>query len=118
MVNLRRRRVDCAVKCGLCGAEDESLLHLFVFCPVAAGLLQRGARWAGISKDRRLTPLWVGCREYFPAGKGEELLKVSWGCWGLWSERNRRVWQGGSLGPGQFMRKAGSFVASWRLVQI
>ncbi|CAH9114934.1 unnamed protein product [Cuscuta europaea] len=113
--NLRRRLVACAERCGLCGAEDESLIHLFVLCPDALKAWESVGWSFGWIQGLNFSE-WL--QQVFDSNKGDELRKVAWGCWGIWSERNRRVWQGEHLDPQQFMHKVWGFVDSWQAADV
>ncbi|CAH9074975.1 unnamed protein product [Cuscuta europaea] len=71
--NLRRRKVDCPVKCGVCGSGDESLLHLFVQCLVARACWSSavGLEWVcwSISCERNQR-IWNG--------NGKKMEALSW----------------------------------------
>ncbi|CAH9120222.1 unnamed protein product [Cuscuta europaea] len=47
----------------------------------------------------------------------DDLVKLIWGCWTIWSERNQRVWKDNSMMPQQFMYKAENLVVSWAQAQ-
>ncbi|CAH9134418.1 unnamed protein product [Cuscuta epithymum] len=46
-----------------------------------------------------------------------ELETVVWGCWGLWAERNARIWQQTMLSAPQVMRKSRCYVEGWLQAQ-
>ncbi|CAH9127052.1 unnamed protein product, partial [Cuscuta epithymum] len=112
--NLRSRMVNCQEVCGLCGKDDESVLHLFVRCPVAI----EGWKAIGWDVNGAAGGNFLHCLELiFQAKKKPELEKVVWGCWGLWEERNRRVWQNKTLNASQVMFSASCFVDGWLFAQ-
>ncbi|CAH9073294.1 unnamed protein product, partial [Cuscuta europaea] len=48
----------------------------------------------------------------------EELQILVWGCWGIWGERNRRVWNGAVLASNQILLQTKFYVAGWDLAQL
>ncbi|CAH9122685.1 unnamed protein product, partial [Cuscuta epithymum] len=113
--NLRRRGVACEIKCGLCGQDgDESLLHLFVKCQVAREAWGT-VRWLEVGQLAHDFLEWLELN--FKVLKKEDIAGIISGCWGLWGERNQRVWKMRNLSGLQVMLKTRSYVDSWVKVQ-
>ncbi|CAH9099529.1 unnamed protein product [Cuscuta epithymum] len=114
MENLRGKRVDCAVSCGLCGAAEESPMHLFVrFSEAMKAWSAVGWRWSRALAGSFLEQV----EAEFRAKNKEDLCKLIWGCWGFWCEHNNRVWNGGRVEARAILQKAAAFVAGWEKVQ-
>ncbi|CAH9081410.1 unnamed protein product [Cuscuta europaea] len=56
-------------------------------------------------------------KSVFQIKQGLELQSIAWGCWGLWGERNARVWQRRELGAASVMLTARNYVDVWLQVQ-
>ncbi|CAH9072780.1 unnamed protein product [Cuscuta epithymum] len=108
--NLSRQKVECSVKCGLCGSSEESLLHLFVQCSVARACWS-SVGWPSVGLPASSFIEWV--QRLFQVKRNEELQKIAWVCWSIWCERNERIWKGKKLEAHQFLGKAESFVNAW-----
>ncbi|CAH9137685.1 unnamed protein product [Cuscuta epithymum] len=113
-INLKSRKVNCSSVCGLCGEEEESLQHLFISCRVSK------EAWAAVdwswSASTEGSFLEQVQRE-FTVKKEDGLCKMIWGCWGLWCERNKRVWEGVEVESKSILVKARVFVEGWILAQ-
>ncbi|CAH9093766.1 unnamed protein product [Cuscuta europaea] len=108
--NLCSRRVDCSDQCGLCGTTEESLSHIFLDCAVAKEAWSKVAwSWTDSGASHFLEQV----QQEFQLRRKKDLMKMIWGCWGIWCERNRRVWRNTSSLPRQVMLKAEAFVVGW-----
>ncbi|CAH9106024.1 unnamed protein product, partial [Cuscuta epithymum] len=113
--NLIRRGVECRALCGLCGDEgDESLLHLFVTCREAKEAW-RAVNWRQVNQSVSAFPDWLQLN--FQSLQEKELTRLILGCWGIWRERNQRVWNGSKLDRAQILRKAEAYVEGWSMAQ-
>ncbi|CAH9083997.1 unnamed protein product [Cuscuta epithymum] len=114
--NLIRRGVECRALCGLCGDEgDESLLHLFVTCREAKEAW-RAVNWRQVNQSVSAFPDWLQLN--FQSLQEKELTRLILGCWGIWRERNQRVWNGSKLDRAQILRKAEAYVEGWSMAQL
>ncbi|CAH9116902.1 unnamed protein product, partial [Cuscuta epithymum] len=108
--NLKSRMVDCNVSCGLCGGEDESLFHIFISCPEAKEAW-RAVQW------KWSTPMESSfsrqLQREFRSKRKEDLSRLIWGCWGIWCERNQRLWQGVYTEANFILQKTKIFVSGW-----
>ncbi|CAH9075972.1 unnamed protein product [Cuscuta epithymum] len=111
---LRARQVNCSGNCGLCGSAGESLLHIFKLCPVAQEAWRTAARsWTSYGGDNFMEQLKIE----FQSRRKESLEVLIGGCWALWCERNRRVWQRVSSSAKVFMDRAHYFISGWKQAQ-
>ncbi|CAH9054798.1 unnamed protein product [Cuscuta epithymum] len=108
--NLRMRRVNCDEKCGLCGGAEESLQHVFRLCSVAREAW-RAVRWEWSSGS--VSSFMEQLQLEFQAKSEKDLCKLIWGCWGLWCERNGRVWNGVLTDAKFLLLKSKIYVDSW-----
>ncbi|CAH9073986.1 unnamed protein product [Cuscuta epithymum] len=113
-LNLRNRKVDCVVACGLCDNEEESLFHLFIDCPVAKEAW-KGVDWVWSQNSAR--DFYSQLQVEFKSRQNDDLRKLVWGCWGLWTERNVRVWQGVCMEPKFILLKTKIYFAGWEQAQ-
>ena len=90
MDNLRRCGYVLAGWCCMCRANGESVDHLFLHCPVAAGLWNFGVKWVISGRFRDLLFSW---QNWF--GKHSLIWNMVPACllWTLWTERNRRIFE-------------------------
>ncbi|CAH9116622.1 unnamed protein product [Cuscuta europaea] len=102
MNNLKSRGVDCEIRCGLCGEEDESPFHLFFKCTVAR-TAWGAASWTKAGQSAHNFLDWLECVSRVL--KPEEMEIIVSGCWGLWNERNQRVWCRVQTDGSQVMQK-------------
>ncbi|CAN1249387.1 Putative ribonuclease H protein At1g65750 [Linum perenne] len=92
-VALRRRRINVPSLCGICGLADESQAHLFLNCPFAIDC------WQHTTLSHVVNPASVEIadfdawlRDLLQSTIITEKSKIVAVLWGIWRERNRRVW--------------------------
>ncbi|CAN0906681.1 Putative ribonuclease H protein At1g65750 [Linum grandiflorum] len=111
---LRRRRLPISGECGLCAGVDETSWHLFVTCPIAitcwevAGLLGKVEEAAV-----RTTSIAGWLFELLRISAPDKDLDVVAVMWGLWKERNERVWQHTSRPEEMVVKQGRDAVKEW-----
>ncbi|MCH95897.1 ribonuclease H protein, partial [Trifolium medium] len=114
---LLQRRVDCNLNCPVCDAEIEDELHVFFNCPIAreswcaAGLssiLQNIAYQQTNAMDR----VFALCTNENSATVGRVAMLL----WGIWHNRNDKIWNDNVQVPSQIGRYAFDAWNEWYLV--
>lgn len=98
-VNLALRRVLSgegeACRCVLCGRMDESAIHLFLHCEVAASLWTMVMNWVNLNF---ISPPFLSTHLdcWFSVKKEKKGLLLIWHAtiWSIWLERNDRIFKG------------------------
>ena len=95
--NLRKRNIILVSWCCMCNLDGESIVHLFLHCPVANDLWSFvfslfGVCWVMPRKITDLVSRWQGS---FKRQKSYEIWAVIPHCllWCLWRERNSRIFE-------------------------
>ncbi|KAK1266001.1 hypothetical protein QJS04_geneDACA000727 [Acorus gramineus] len=87
-------------RCALCGLDDESVEHLFLFCPMVREVWGRMAAVGGLGGPfNSLEELWAAGRRLCSAGDRSVQAKVSQSyiptvIWSIWLTRNHSVFRG------------------------
>ncbi|CAN1759578.1 hypothetical protein LINPERHAP1_LOCUS7193 [Linum perenne] len=94
---LRQRGLSMPNRCVLCGAESESVRHIFWLCPFASEV------WSFFSSRLSLLgPFPIAAKDFLWAWKGLNCLDMFSPCvkllvhsvlWVLWTERNNRIFR-------------------------
>ncbi|CAN1129424.1 Putative ribonuclease H protein At1g65750 [Linum perenne] len=113
---LRGRHIAVLAACGVCASGSEDYNHLFFYCHFAedcwldAGLVNKVNDFWRASFDARL--------QSFLCYPVEEVrTKVATVLWGLWKERNRRVWSNEACTARTATHLALDDVANWIAAQ-
>ncbi|CAN1148289.1 Putative ribonuclease H protein At1g65750 [Linum perenne] len=115
---LRRRHIAVPAGCGVCGSNSEDYNHLFFDCPFAIdcwdqeelltwiGTVKSGAPQSNARLQRLLLDAQTDSRD-----------KACVVIWGIWNERNMRVWKNESCTARTAMKLALDKVSNWRAAQ-
>ncbi|CAH9108650.1 unnamed protein product [Cuscuta epithymum] len=94
--------------------KRQSPFHLFVNCRFAKAAWG-AASWTRVGQSAHNFMEWLEI--VFRTLKSEDLEKFVFRCWGLWNERNPRVWNWAHMERLQVMEKTRNFVKGWPKVQ-
>ncbi|CAN1216845.1 Putative ribonuclease H protein At1g65750 [Linum perenne] len=115
---LWRRRIEVHDSCGMCSRESESLEHLFLDCEVARGCWRVAGLEGMLPGEDRRDGGWEGwLTQVLRSGTKEIQAAVAAVAWGLWRERNDRVWNQVSSAEERIVRSAQETAECWRRVQ-
>ncbi|CAN1824958.1 Putative ribonuclease H protein At1g65750 [Linum perenne] len=115
---LRRRHIAVPQGCGVCGSNPEDYNHLFFNCSYAIDC------WNSAGLSDRFDSIRTSSPQ--AAGRFQLLLQVaqtdfrdsaSIVLWGIWNERNRRVWRNESCTARTAMKLAFDDVSNWLAAQ-
>ncbi|CAN1158075.1 Putative ribonuclease H protein At1g65750 [Linum perenne] len=115
---LRRRRINVPSACGVCGLEEETADHLFLTCHFAVDCWQRtnlanDVTFPGANLDD--FPGWI--RGLLQSDQAQNKAKIVAVLWGIWRERNRRVWTQEALTVNTATKLALDEHAMWKAAQ-
>ncbi|CAN1757082.1 Putative ribonuclease H protein At1g65750 [Linum perenne] len=116
---LRRRHILVPGGCGICGNDSEDYNHLFFDCPYATDCWEQAGLLIWINTIRTGTPRSDGrLQVILQAAQADSRDKAGIVLWGIWKERNRRVWRSESCTTRTAMQLAFDDVANWRAAQL
>lgn len=99
------------IMCPMCNSDIEHLLHVFFDCTFAKQCWQ----YAGMTLNMDQTedaPTWL--LNTLSTGKSESSIKVYMILWGIWTWRNKRVWESKSVSAAIAMENSFHHVSEWR----
>ncbi|CAN1292582.1 hypothetical protein LINPERPRIM_LOCUS21643 [Linum perenne] len=114
---LNARGVVMEDRCGLCNAEGEDVTHLFLTCEVAKrcwGVAGGADVLEGADGEGEDWGWW--CMRIIRTKSQEEVRRMAMVVWGLWKERNERVWNQKSMTEEMVIKMATDAVEEWREV--
>lgn len=109
--SLRFRGVQVPITCPMCNSDIEHLLHVFFDCTFAKQCWQ----YAGMALNTdhiEDVPIWL--LNTLSTGKSESNIKVCTILWGIWTWRNKRVWESKSVSAALTMENSFHHVSEWR----
>ncbi|CAN1763719.1 Putative ribonuclease H protein At1g65750 [Linum perenne] len=116
---LRRRHIAVPSGCGVCGNDSEDYNHLFFDCSFATDCWNHAGLSVWINSIRMSVPQSSErIQRILQAAQSDSRDKASTVLWGIWNERNRRVWRNESCTAGTAMKLALDDVKNWSAAQI
>ncbi|CAN1135828.1 Putative ribonuclease H protein At1g65750 [Linum perenne] len=115
---LHRRHIAVPGACGICGSATEDFNHLFFDCQYAEDCWEHASLCVWIADIKLNTPLfddWLQRLLLSAATDSREKAAVV--LWGLWRERNRRVWTQEACTARTATKLALEDVANWLAAQ-
>ncbi|XP_056847407.1 uncharacterized protein LOC130498081 [Raphanus sativus] len=116
--NLRTRGINCDLRCSLCGAEEESINHVFFECPPAIQV------WA-LSKIPSAPGFFPGLSVFsnidylfWRLPKDSDFRFFPWILWYIWKNRNSKIYTNRSGDPQEILRKAEVEAVIWADAQL
>ncbi|CAN1148331.1 Putative ribonuclease H protein At1g65750 [Linum perenne] len=116
---LRRRHIAVPVECGVCGLAEESNDHLFRNCHYAIDC------WEAAGLTNAINPpgmIFANFDEWFASWlqSPHNLVKCSIAAvlWGIWRERNRRVWTEEALAADIVVKLATEEMSEWKQARV
>ncbi|CAN0888737.1 Transposon TX1 uncharacterized 149 kDa protein [Linum grandiflorum] len=117
--DLASRRVQVPLECGLCSSYDETLWHLFLECSTATRCWEvAGLRSIITDSMDRVTSIdeWLfDLLTRISSNQVSDLVAV---LWGIWKERNDRVWQHQSKFAELIVDLSRKQIEEWRAAQL
>ncbi|CAN0920401.1 Putative ribonuclease H protein At1g65750 [Linum grandiflorum] len=115
---LRRRSVKIAGICGICNGDYETAWHLFLNCPLVR------AGWCKLNLDQTMETLQNGCYNMqeclwavLKHSDRTVQAQILTGIWGIWRERNNRVWNNKSTPIEMVLQGSMNYLNDWKLAQ-
>lgn len=110
---LRHKGVPITIMCPMCNRDVEHLLHVFFDCQFATQCWSH----VGLFYDMSMVtfaPDWLLQR--INEGTELEVSKIAIVLWGIWSWRNKKVWEDKLVSPAMTMDWSSKIVSEWRRV--
>lgn len=107
---LRRKGVNTTIICPLCNTNVEHILHVFFDCAFAAQVWQQLNCVFDMSSVEA-GHVWL--LQKFSTGDNVKIVSISTGLWGIWYERNLRVWENKSLSPSLTVEWSKKQIVEW-----
>ena len=116
--NLKARGIECDLRCGICGAEEESIYHVIFECPPALqtwalsripsppGIFPSSSLFTSLDHLFWRLPTDVDS-EYFP-----------WIMWYIWKNRNDKIHNNRTVSPQEILRRADVEGSLWAEAQL
>ncbi|CAN1810998.1 Putative ribonuclease H protein At1g65750 [Linum perenne] len=115
---LRRRHIAVPSACGICGNDIEDYNHLFFDCPFAEDCWDHASLFTWIGAIKLNTPLFTDRLQRLLLNTATDSRdKACSVLWGLWRERNRRVWTSEACTARTATKLALEDVANWLAAQ-
>ena len=107
---LRTRRIPINDACSLCDHPSEAAMHLFLERPHARECWNL-ANVSFNTTNAGSFPEWT-LSTIVSRGK-DELARIGTILWGIWNERNSRIWRSTRMPPAQRVQTSLAFVQDW-----
>ncbi|XP_038715125.1 uncharacterized protein LOC120008837 [Tripterygium wilfordii] len=112
---LHYRRIDIDLQCPVCNGAAESVTHVFIQCPMAAGCWRSSIIGLGGDTASNLVD-WIS--GVFHNSFLDLVHLVCMVLWGLWRNRNEIVWNNKRQTVSQVLNLASSFLFQWQSAQV
>ncbi|XVE49463.1 hypothetical protein DITRI_Ditri01bG0084400 [Diplodiscus trichospermus] len=113
--NLIEKKVSVCSTCPMCHLANETILDIFVDCPVA--------KWcwciAGVSLVKDGHYDFASClAAFFDKCRGEEANVAAMIIWNLWYNRNEVVWHHKTSNPAKIVERSLAYLQQWNCARL